>query len=166
MKFYDLENSLHISVFNEKIVFSKKLYWSEHDFLLKNNNKDFIFNISEINRMEYNSYIGKLTLTVRNVKKELNFYTYEKMYEFIGDLKPDKYFNLKTKAIKIEDIIDPVILFFIFLLSIGLATFIILHGEWTFVEIFITTMIETSFLAFYAIFKTFTISKRIIYFKK
>ena len=163
MIFFELDNNDKIYILKERIILSKKIYWTENEYLLSDKKNDSIYFISNITYTDYITGTGKLNFKIENRKVTIEFSNYKQLNEFIKIINLDNFLSKTTKKVELKDIIRPYLLIVVFILSFSLIIYLLLMNDFSNIKKFIIAIITGGFVVFYAIYKTSKISEKVIY---
>lgn len=163
MIFFELDNNDKIYILKERIILSKKIYWTENEYLLSDKKNDSIYFISNITYADYISGTGKLNFKMENRKETIEFSNYQHLNEFIRIINLENFLSKTTKKVELKDIISPYFLIIVFTLSFLLIIYLLFMNDFSNTKKFIIAIITGGFAVFYAISKTSKISEKVIY---
>ena len=112
MNRFELENFKNVLIIDDSIVISNRLYQSVNDFKYRkvNSDSDELHNISEILAIEFHSVGHILFLKFINKKINLEFYSNERMMEFLNFLLSDNFKKVSLEKLNLTKSIIPVII--------------------------------------------------------
>lgn len=128
MNRFELENFKNVLIIDDSIVISNTLYQSVNDFKYRkaNSDSDELYRISEILAIEFHSVGHILFLKFRNKKINLEFYSNERMMEFLNLVLSDNFKMVSLEKLNLTKSIITVlipIIVFILLLYFAVNTF-------------------------------------------
>lgn len=163
MQFFELDYNLKIYILKERIILSKKIYWTDNEFLLSDKKNDSIFLISSITYADYTTGTAKLNLEMQSRKETIQFSNYESLPEFIKIINLENLLSKTTRKVKLKDVVNPNTLLILLIISLSLITYLLSLNDWSNTKKFIIATITTGFAVFFAISKTIKVSEKIMY---